>query len=199
MASCFRLSGVYSDELIYLDSIEQYMKDDDDFNWNYGVALACCQNFKQAEEVLSRVKREKYKNDQVYLSWLCRCYIMNDKPELAWNMYISIDNHIIAIAILTFIAGELYRKGHFFYSFKAYLFLEKFSPSVENIKGKIASAIGVFFLLQQEKIEASKLQEVIHYLCDGPQTEEVNKAIRVFKNWGKENGINFTDEPAYEE
>ena len=199
MASCFRLNGVYNDELIYLESIEQYMKEDDDFNWNYGVALAMCQNYKQAEDVLSRVKRDKYRNDQVYLSWLCRCYIMNGKPDLAWSLYISIENHLIAIYILNFIAHEFYRMGHFYFSFKSFLFLEKFSPSEDNSKGKISSAIGVFFLLQQEKIEAEKLQEVIHYLVDGPQTEEVNKALRVFKNWGKSKGINFTDEPEYDD
>ena len=196
MASCFRLGGMYNDELIYLDSIEQYMKDDDDFNYNYGVALAMCQNYKQAEEVLSRVKGEKNRNDQVYLSWLCRCYIMNDKPDLAWNLYISIDNHLVAVYILNFIANELYRMGHYYFSFKAYLFLEKFSPSEENSKGKISSAIGVFYLLLNKKISADRLQEVIHYLCDGPQTIEVNKALKVFKQWGKENGYDFTDEPA---
>ena len=171
------------------------MKDDDDFNYNYGVALCMCQNYKQAEEVLSRVKREKYKNDQNYLSWLCRCFIMNDKPDLAWNLYISIDNHIVAVYILNFIANELYRMGQFYFSFKAFLFLEKFNPNEDNIKGKIASAIGVFYLLQSRKISADRLQEVIHYLCDGPQTLEVNKALKVFKQWGKENGYDFTDEP----
>jgi intraflagellar transport protein 56 len=199
MASCFRLTGAYNDEIIYLDSIEQYMKDDDDFNWNYGVALAMCQNYKQAEEVLSRVKKEKYRNDQVYLSWLCRCYIMNDKPDLAWNLYISIENHLVAVYILNFIAHELYRMGHFYFSFKAFLFLEKFSPSEENTKGKISSAIGVFYLLLSEKISSDRLQEVIHYLCDGPQSLEVNKALKVFKTWGKENGIDFTDEPAIDD
>ena len=175
------------------------MKDDDDFNWNYGVALAMCQNYKQAEEVLSRVKKEKYRNDQVYLSWLCRCYIMNDKPDLAWNLYISIENHLVAVYILNFIAHELYRMGHFYFSFKAFLFLEKFSPSEENTKGKVSSAIGVFYLLLSEKISSDRLQEVIHYLCDGPQSLEVNKALKVFKTWGKENGIDFTDEPALDD
>jgi intraflagellar transport protein 56 len=198
MASCFRLSNAFSDEIIYLDSIEQYMKDDDDFNWNYGIALASCQNYKQAEEVLLRVKKEKYRNDQVYLSWLCRCYIMNDKPDLAWNLYISIDNHLVAVYILNFIAHELYRMGHFYFSFKAFVFLEKFSPSVDNTNGKISSAIGVFNLLLSEKISSDRLQEVIHYLCDGPATPEVNKMLKAFKNWGKEHGCVFTDEPEYE-
>ena len=197
MASCFRLGGMYNDELIYLDSIEQYMKDDDDFNYNYGVALAMCQNYKQAEEVLSRVKREKYRNDQNYLSWICRCFIANDKPEYAWNLYISIDNHLVAIYLLNFIANEFYRMGAYYFSFKAFLFLEKFSPSTENSKGKISSAIGVFYQMLNGKSDSDKLQEIIHYLCDGQQTLEVNKCIKVFKDWGNANGVNFTDEPVY--
>ena len=197
MASCFRLGGMYNDELIYLDSIEQYMKDDDDFNYNYGVALAMCQNYKQAEEVLSRVKRDKYRNDQNYLSWICRCFIANDKPEYAWNLYISIDNHLVAIYLLNFIANEFYRMGAYYFSFKAFLFLEKFSPSNENSKGKISSAIGVFYQMLNGKSDSDKLQEIIHYLCDGQQTLEVNKCIKVFKDWGNANGVNFTDEPVY--
>ena len=197
MASCFRLGGMFNDELIYLDSIEQYMKDDDDFNYNYGVALAMCQNYKQAEEVLSRVKRDKYRNDQNYLSWICRCFIANDKPEYAWNLYISIDNHLVAIYLLNFIANEFYRMGAYYFSFKAFLFLEKFSPSNENSKGKISSAIGVFYQMLNGKSDSDKLQEIIHYLCDGQQTLEVNKCIKVFKDWGNANGVNFTDEPVY--
>lgn len=61
MASCFRLNGLYNDEIIYLESIETFMKDDDDFNWNYGIALSACQKYKDAEEVLLRVKKDKYK------------------------------------------------------------------------------------------------------------------------------------------
>jgi hypothetical protein len=85
--------------------------------------------------------------------------------------------------------------GCYYYSFKAFLFLEKFSPSIENTKGKISSAIGVYYQLVNGKTDSDKLQEVIHYLCDGQQTEEVNKCIRVFMQWGKENGVTFTDEP----
>ena len=102
---------------------------------------------------------------------------MNDKPDLAWNLYISIDNHLVAVYILNFIAHELYRMGHFYFSFKAFVFLEKFSPSVENTNGKVSSAIGVFNLLLSEKISSDRLQEVIHYLCDGPATPEVNTPV----------------------
>lgn len=194
MASCFRLNGIFNDEIIYLESIESYMRDDDDFNWNYGIALAACQKYKEAEEVLLRVKKEKYKNDQVYLSWLCRCYISNGRPEYAWNLYISIENHLVAVYILGFIAHEFYRMGHFYFSFKAFLFLEKFAPSNENSSGKTSSAIGVFYQLIAGKIGSERLQEVIHYLSEGTQTDEVKKSIKVFKKWGKENGYNFSEQ-----
>ena len=114
------------------------------------------------------------------------------------DIYISIDSHLVAVYILNFIAHELYRMGHFYFAFKAFVFLEKFSPSAENTSGKISSAIGVFYLLLSAKISSDRLQEVIHYLCDSPPTPEVNKILLVFKNWGKENGYDFTDEPTYE-
>ena len=69
---------------------------------------------------------------------------MNSKPDNAWQLYISIENHLIAINILNFISHEFYRMGQFYFSFKAFLFLEKFSPSNENTNGKISSAIGIF-------------------------------------------------------
>jgi len=81
MASCFRLNELYNDEIIYLESIEVYMIEDDSFNWNYGISLANTQQFKKAEEVLLRVKSEKFKNEQVYLLWLSKCHIMNGNPE----------------------------------------------------------------------------------------------------------------------
>jgi len=140
--------------------------------------------------------------DQTYLTWICRIYIMNGKPEYAWNLYISIDNHLIAINILNFIAHEFYRMGHFYYSFKAFLFLEKFAPSLENSNGKIASASGVFYQVIGNKLSPDKLQEIIHYLVESItstiQSEDISKMIKIFLKWGKENGINLNDQPIYE-
>lgn len=127
---------------------------------------------------------------------------MNGKPEFAWNLYISIDNNLLALSLLNFIAHEFYRMGHFYYSFKAFLFLEKFSPSVENSNGKLASASGVFFLILKGKVSPDKLQEVVDYLQESTtssiQSEEISKMIKVFMKWSKENGVNLTDQPIYE-
>lgn len=40
MASCFFLLQQFDDVLIFLNSIQEYFKEDDDFNWNLGIALA---------------------------------------------------------------------------------------------------------------------------------------------------------------
>jgi intraflagellar transport protein 56 len=40
MASCFFLLKQFDDVLIFLNSIQTYFADDDDYNWNLGVALA---------------------------------------------------------------------------------------------------------------------------------------------------------------
>jgi len=60
----------------------------------------------------------------------------------AWNLYICVENHIIAVNILNFIAHEFYKMGFFYNAFKSFLFLEKFAPTPENYNGKLASTIG---------------------------------------------------------
>jgi hypothetical protein len=67
---------------------------------------------------------------------------MNEQPEYAWNLYIGIENHLVALNILNFIANEFYRMGQFYYAFKAFLFLDKFTPSTEINNGKVSSAVG---------------------------------------------------------
>ena len=58
MASCFFLLKQFEDVNIYLNSIKQYMYNDDDFNWNHGISLAATGNFKRAEEVRLRASEQ---------------------------------------------------------------------------------------------------------------------------------------------
>ena len=77
MASCFFLLKQFEDVLIYLKSIKSYCFNDNAFHYNYGVALAACEQFKEAEEELLNVQDERIRQDYGYLSWLARCFIMN--------------------------------------------------------------------------------------------------------------------------
>ena len=52
MASCFFILKQFDDVLVYLRSIRPYFLNDDDFNWNFGIACAAAQEYKEAEEAL---------------------------------------------------------------------------------------------------------------------------------------------------
>ena len=79
MASCFFLLRQFDDVLIYLKSIRyflyilyyisirEFFKADDDFLWDYGIALAASGDYVQAEEMLSMVKSPKYAVMNIYL------------------------------------------------------------------------------------------------------------------------------------
>ena len=117
---------------------------------------------------------------------------MNGKPENAWDLYISMDNHLINISILTFISAEFYRMGCFYYAFKAYLFLERFSPSDENTKGKFASAVGLFYLVMDGKAEPERLQEIIGKTSNSVLTEEnMQDVLREIRRALLEADVNF--------
>jgi intraflagellar transport protein 56 len=40
---------------VYLKSIRPYFINDDDFNWNFGLASASAKEFKEAEEALLQI------------------------------------------------------------------------------------------------------------------------------------------------
>lgn len=44
-----------------LQSIRSYFASDDDFNWNYGLALAATGKYREAEEALGAVQSDKYR------------------------------------------------------------------------------------------------------------------------------------------
>jgi len=92
MVSYFFLLKQFKDCNIYLDSIKSYMGMDDRFNWNYGLSLISCEKYSKAEDVLLTVSDESIKldDDGLYYQWLARCFIMNGRPEKAWDTFIQL-------------------------------------------------------------------------------------------------------------
>ena len=190
MASCFFLLKQFEDVNIYLNSIKAYLYNDDDFNWNYGISLASTGNFKEAEETLLLVQSDKYRSEYCYLSWLSRCYIMNKKSRLAWELYLKMDNTNESFNLLQLIANDSYKMGAFFYAAKAFDVLERLDPDPEYWEGKRGACVGVFQQVVAGVEPKENLREVLAMLrnTSNPQVEYF---IRIIKKWCKENGLKW--------
>ncbi len=55
------------------------------------------------------IQNETIKNDPVYLTWLTRCYIYNNKARLAWELYLKLDQSNKSFLLLELIANDCYK------------------------------------------------------------------------------------------
>eukprot|EP00002_Diphylleia_rotans_P017202 TRINITY_DN333_c0_g1_i1.p1 TRINITY_DN333_c0_g1~~TRINITY_DN333_c0_g1_i1.p1 ORF type:complete len:554 (+),score=141.49 TRINITY_DN333_c0_g1_i1:64-1725(+) len=188
MAQCFFLLKQFEDVLIYLNSIKSYFYNDDDFNNNLGVAKAATGAYKDAEETLLLIQNERYKIEYHYQAWLARCYIMNGKARLAWELYLKMETSGESFSILQLIANDCYKVGEFYYSAKAFDVLERLDPNPEYWEGKRGACVGVFQQVIAGHESKELLRDVISMLrnTNNPQVEYI---IRIIKKWAKENGV----------
>ena len=128
MASCYFLMKQFEDVNIYLNSVKAYMYNDDDFNYNHGIALAATRNYKSAEEALLLIHNEAYKAEYVYISWLARCYVMNGNPRSAWELYLKMTSSSESFHLLQLIANDSYRVSDVFLCAAASCCVEIRSP-----------------------------------------------------------------------
>uniref|UniRef100_A0A3Q1GAW1 Intraflagellar transport protein 56 n=1 Tax=Acanthochromis polyacanthus TaxID=80966 RepID=A0A3Q1GAW1_9TELE len=188
MASCFFLLRQFEDVLIYLNSVKGYFYSDDTFNFNYAQAKAALGNYKEAEEIFLLIQSEKIKNDYVYLSWLARCYIMNQKGQLAWELYLKMGTSSDSFSLLQLIANDCYKMGQFYYAAKAFDALEKLDPGSNYWEGKRGACVGIFQLILANKESKETLKEVLILLRNSgnPQVEYI---IRALRKWAKDNRV----------
>lgn len=186
MAMCFLLMRQFDDALIYLKSIEQYMQQDEEFQYNIGIAKAAVGQYKEAEEHLTMF--EPMTSDFCYISWLARCYIMNGKPHQAWELYLKMEASDDAFTLVQLIANDGYRMGHFFYAFKAFDVLERLDPSPLYWDGKKGAAMGVFQQVIAGREQRDALREVMSMMrySNNPQAEYF---CRVMIKWARQNGM----------
>jgi intraflagellar transport protein 56 len=69
---------------------------------------------------------------------------MNQKPHLAWEIYINMETSNESLSLLNLIANDCYRMGQFYYSCKAFDVLERLDPDPEFWEGKRGAAIGKY-------------------------------------------------------
>ncbi|XP_066963491.1 intraflagellar transport protein 56 [Macrobrachium rosenbergii] len=188
MASCFFLLKQFDDVMLYLNSIKSYFYNDDTFNFNYSQAKAALGDYREAEEVFLLIQSEIIKSDYVFLSWLARCYIMNSKPRLAWELYLKMETSAEAFSLLQLIANDCYKMGQFYYAAMAFDVLERLDPNPEYWEGKRGACVGMFQMIIAGKEPKDSLGDILQLLRNtaNPQVEGI---IRVIKKWAKDNHI----------
>ncbi|XP_068237656.1 intraflagellar transport protein 56 [Palaemon carinicauda] len=188
MASCFFLLKQFDDVMLYLNSIKSYFYNDDTFNFNYAQAKAALGDYREAEEVFLLIQSEMIKSDYVFLSWLARCYIMNSKPRLAWELYLKMETSAEAFSLLQLIANDCYKMGQFYYAAMAFDVLERLDPNPEYWEGKRGACVGMFQMIIAGKEPKDSLGDILQLLRNtaNPQVEGI---IRVIKKWAKDNHI----------
>ncbi|XP_059472220.1 intraflagellar transport protein 56 [Neocloeon triangulifer] len=188
MASCFFLLKQFDDVLLYLSSVKSYFYNDDSFNFNYAQAKAAVGSYKEAEEMFLMIQSEKIRQDPVYASMLCRCYIMNRKSSSAWELYLRMDTSAESFSLLQLIANDCYRTGQFYIAAKAFDVLERLDPNPEYWEGKRGACIGIFQLVVAGIEPKETLAEAVQTLrtSSRPQVEQI---VRVMKKWAKDNRI----------
>uniref|UniRef100_A0A7S1N908 Intraflagellar transport protein 56 n=1 Tax=Eutreptiella gymnastica TaxID=73025 RepID=A0A7S1N908_9EUGL len=187
MASCFFLLKQFDDVLVYLNSIKSYFQEEEDFKWNLGIAQAAAGQYKDAIETMGLIRNDKYKAEYSYISWLARCYVMNDQPKKAWELYLKMDTSNDSFNLLQLIANDAYKIGSFYYSAKAFDVLERLDPD-EYWEGKRGACVGVFQQVIAGREPAEALRDVVAMLRNSTNSE-ADVVLHIMRTWAKQNGI----------
>ena len=107
---------------------------------------------------------------------------MNDKPSLAWELYLKMETSSESFSLLQIIANDCYKKQQFYFSAKAFDVLERLDPSPEYWEGKRGACAGAFQQIVQGKEGKDHLREIIIILknSSNPQVEYI---LRVVRQW----------------
>lgn len=189
MASCFFLLKQFEDVLVFLSSIKTYFLNDDDFNWNLGIAKAATGKYKEAEETLLQLQNEKYRNEYCYRAWLARCYIMNGKSRLAWELYLGLETNDESYQLLQLIANDCYKMGAFYFACKAFDVLERLDPAPEYLEGKKGAACGAFQMIVAGKEPKDTLRDIVTLLRGNNSADQCEPIVAVMRKWAKSNGV----------
>ncbi|TPX45548.1 hypothetical protein SeMB42_g03968 [Synchytrium endobioticum] len=188
MASCFFLLRQFEDVLIYLQSIKSYFFNDETFNFNYGQAKVAAGAYEEAEEALLMINNEKIKNEYAYLSHLARCYIMNKKPRMAWDLYSKMETSAESFNILQLIANDCYKMSQYYYAAKAFDVLEGLDPSPEFWEGKRGACVGVLQQVLSDQEPKEALREAIALLKNS-SNKEVDSIVPMMRTVARQQNI----------
>lgn len=89
---------------------------------------------------------------------------MNGKAQLAWQLYINMENTNDSLGVLYIIANDSYKTGQFYFAVKAFDIIERIDTDAnceDAIKGAV---IGVFQMLIAGKESKEHMLEVLNIM-----------------------------------
>jgi hypothetical protein len=167
------------------------METEDAFHWNFAVALlAAKDDEKEALEALQAINSDAIKSEIIYKQLLVRALILNNKPSLAWEIFIKSETPHECAALLPLIAADCYIHAQWHFALKAYDALEKLDPSEPLYwEGKRGAVCAVFQQIVAGKEDVETLQELLDALRTSANSQAEYLANRVIKKWAKERAI----------
>ena len=203
MASCFHLLDQHEDALVYLKSIAEFSKDDDDFHWNFGMCAAASGDWRAGEEELSRVANSAYQDELPYKTWLAKCLVRNGKAAAAWALCEetaaasndeaedgAADRAAESLAaLLRVVADACYQNGEYYVAMRAFDELERLEETDAFWEGKRGAAVGTFanVLVRKERVET--LRDVVIMLRQSPNETDADAVARQILEWAKGEGL----------
>jgi len=139
------------------------------------------------------VRNERYRNEDIFLRWLIRTYIMNGKPKAAWDVYLSMESTADSFNILEIIGNDCYQMGHFFYALKAFEALEKVDNDKDYDEALRGSVIGVFQMVVAAKEPGDHLIEALAILKSVPNNPQDEYVFKIIKKWAKDNRFDLDE------
>jgi intraflagellar transport protein 56 len=203
MASCFHLLDQHEDALVYLKSIAEFSKDDDDFHWNFGMCAAASGDWRAGEEELSRVANSAYQDELPYKTWLAKCLVRNGKAAAAWALCEetaaasndeaedgAADRAAESLAaLLRVVADACYQIGEYYVAMRAFDELERLEETDAFWEGKRGAAVGTFanVLVRKERVET--LRDVVIMLRQSPNETGADAVARQILEWAMGEGL----------
>ena len=203
MASCFQLLDQHEDALVYLKSVAEFSKDDDDFHWNFGMCAAASGDWRAGEEELSRVANSAYQDELPYKTWLAKCLVRNGKAAAAWALCEetaaasndeaedgAADRAAESLAaLLRVVADACYQNGEYYVAMRAFDELERLEETDAFWEGKRGAAVGTFanVLVRKERVET--LRDVVIMLRQSPNETDADAVARQILEWAKGEGL----------
>jgi len=155
--------------------------------------------FEKAQDVLQEIENPAYKHEFCYTASLCRCFIMNGKPQSALELHSKESRNLDkdeSIFLLQLIGNDCYRMRHFIVAAKAFDCLREISDDIDS-EPVICACVGAFQHVTLEMFQRGLLtieseatiSDILRVLKKHEGNRRAKKIISMITNWMKRNKL----------